>query len=185
MIVLGGGLANDGSRWISSKSNFLLPVRVLSKLFRRLMLEKLLAAHQAGELKFFGAHAHLADAKAFAAFLASLRRKRWFVYTKRPTTADIDDLLVWVTLGMIVGGRLGQVFRIEHSRSDRTEAHSSRSAAQHRASSIPPHQSCPCFRPIGTVRRLMAASTSAFAKISAERTRDRRRCGPPPSVRLT
>jgi len=84
MIVPGGGLANDGSRWISCKPKFLLPVRVLSKLFRRLMLTKLIAAHEMGQLQFFGAHAHLADAKAFAAFLAPLRSKRWFVYTKRP-----------------------------------------------------------------------------------------------------
>jgi hypothetical protein len=84
MIVPGGGLARDGSRWISCKPKFLLPVRVLSKLFRRLMLTKLVAAHETGQLQFFGAHAHLADAKAFAAFLAPLRRKRWFVYTKRP-----------------------------------------------------------------------------------------------------
>jgi len=84
MIVPGGGLAPDGSRWISCKPNFLVPVRVLSKLFRRLMLEKLVAAHQTGQLRFFGTHAHLADAKAFAAFLAPLRKKRWFVYAKRP-----------------------------------------------------------------------------------------------------
>src|SRR5438132_753438 len=84
MIVPGGGLAMDGRRWISCKPNFLLPVRVLSKLFRRLMLEKLLAAHQAGRLQFFGTHAHLAGAKAFAAFLAPLRTTRWFVYSKRP-----------------------------------------------------------------------------------------------------
>jgi hypothetical protein len=84
MIVPGGGLAPDGSRWISCKPNFLLPVRVLSKLFRRLMLKKLVAAHVAGRLQFFGTHAHLADAKAFATFLAPLRNKRWFVYAKRP-----------------------------------------------------------------------------------------------------
>src|SRR6516164_2807210 len=84
MIVPGGGLAKDGSRWIACKPNFLLPVRVLSKLFRRLMLEKLAAAHAAGQLQFFGVHAHLADAKAFAAFLAPIRKKRWFVYSKRP-----------------------------------------------------------------------------------------------------
>jgi hypothetical protein len=84
MIVPGGGLAKDGSCWISCRPNFLLPVRVLSKLFRRLMLTKLAAAHQAARLQFFGVHAHLADAKAFAAFLAPLRNKRWFVYAKRP-----------------------------------------------------------------------------------------------------
>jgi hypothetical protein len=84
MIVPGGGLTDDGSRWISCKPNFLLPVRVLSKLFRHLMLMKLAAAHSAGQLQFFGTHAHLANAKAFAAFLAPLRKKRWFVYSKRP-----------------------------------------------------------------------------------------------------
>jgi hypothetical protein len=84
MIVPGGGLAKEGRSWISCKPNFLLPVRVLSKLFRRLMLEKLTAAHQAGQLKFFAAHTALAGPKAFAAFLAPLRNKRWFVYTKRP-----------------------------------------------------------------------------------------------------
>ena len=84
MIVPGGGLSMDGGRWISCKPNFLLPVRVLSKLFRRLMLEKLLAAHRAGRLQFIGSHAHLADAKTFAAFLAPLSKKRWFVYAKRP-----------------------------------------------------------------------------------------------------
>src|SRR5438132_8990500 len=84
MIVPGGGLSMDDSRWISCKPNFLLPVRVLSKLFRRLMLEKLVAAHAAGRLQFLGSHPHLADAKAFAAFLAPLRKTRWFVYAKRP-----------------------------------------------------------------------------------------------------
>jgi len=84
MIVPGGGLAMDGSRWISCKPNFFLPVLVLSKLFRRLMLEKLLAAHQAGKLQFLGSLAYLAAAKAFATFLAPLKKKRWFVYAKRP-----------------------------------------------------------------------------------------------------
>jgi hypothetical protein len=84
MIVPGGGLSPDGGRWIACKPDFFLPVRVLSKLFRRLMLEKLAAAHTAGKLTFFGAHAHLADARAFARFLAPLRKTRWFVYAKRP-----------------------------------------------------------------------------------------------------
>jgi hypothetical protein len=84
MIVPGGGLSRDGQRWIACKPNFFLPVLVLSKLFRRLMLEKLAAAHAAGKLTFFGDRAHLADAKAFAAFLAPLRKTKWFVYSKRP-----------------------------------------------------------------------------------------------------
>ena len=84
MIVPGGGVALDGSRWVACKPNFLLPVLVLSRLFRRLLLEKLAAAHKAGKLTFFGAHAPLADEKAFVAFLAPLKRTRWFVYAKRP-----------------------------------------------------------------------------------------------------
>jgi len=84
MIVPGGGLSPDGKRWIAAKPNFFLPVLVLSRLFRRLMLEKLAAVHKAGKLTFFGEHAHLADAKAFTAFLAPLKRTRWFVYSKRP-----------------------------------------------------------------------------------------------------
>lgn len=84
MIVAGGGIALDGSKWIACKPNFFLPVLVLSKLFRRLMLEKLAAAHAAGRLTFFGEHSHLADARALAGFLAPLRKTRWFVYSKRP-----------------------------------------------------------------------------------------------------
>ena len=84
MIVPGGGLSPDGERWIATRPNFFLPVLVLSRLFRRLMLEKLTAAHKAGRLAFFGDHAHLADTKTFAAFLKPLRRTRWFVYCKRP-----------------------------------------------------------------------------------------------------
>ena len=72
MIVPGGGISLDGSRWVSCRPGFFLPVRVLSRLFRRLFLERLTAAHQ--QLQFFGQHAALADAAAFAAFLASLRR---------------------------------------------------------------------------------------------------------------
>ena len=80
----GGGLSPDGDRWIAARPNFFLPVPVLSRLFRRLMLDKLAAAHNAGKLTFFGEHAQLADTKGFAAFLAPLKRKRWLVYSKRP-----------------------------------------------------------------------------------------------------
>jgi Putative transposase/Transposase zinc-binding domain len=84
MIVPGGGLSPDGTSWTGCRRGFLLPVLVLSKLFRRLMLEKLAAAHKAGKLRFFGEHAHLAGAEAFAAFLAPLKKTKWFVYSKRP-----------------------------------------------------------------------------------------------------
>src|SRR3981189_2944171 len=84
MIVPGGGISLDGERWVACRPGFFLPVRVLSRLFRRLFLEKLIAAHQAGRLSFFGDHAALADAQAFAAYLAPLRRTEWVVYAKRP-----------------------------------------------------------------------------------------------------
>jgi hypothetical protein len=84
MIAPSGGISPDGTRWISCRRGFFLPVLVLSKLFRRFMLEKLAAAHKAGKLRFFGDHAHLARADAFAAFLAPLRKTKWFVYSKRP-----------------------------------------------------------------------------------------------------
>jgi len=77
MIVPGGGISTDGSGWIARRPNFLLPVMVLSKLFRRLMLERLTAAHAEGLLSFQGAHAHLADAGTFADFLAPLKKTRW------------------------------------------------------------------------------------------------------------
>jgi putative transposase/transposase-like zinc-binding protein len=84
MIVPGGGISLDGQRWVSCRPGFFLPVRVLSRLFRRLFLEKLVAAHQAGRLSFFGDHAHLADTQSFAACLAPLRKAEWVVYAKRP-----------------------------------------------------------------------------------------------------
>ena len=84
MIVLGGGISLDGERWVACRPGFFLPVRVLSRLFRRLFLGKLIATHKAGHLKFFGGHAALADAQTFAAYLAPLRRTEWVVYAKRP-----------------------------------------------------------------------------------------------------
>jgi hypothetical protein len=83
-IVPGGGISLDGQRWVACRRGFFLPVRVLSRLFRRLFCEKLSAAHRAGELQFFGAHAGLVEAKAFAEWLAPLRKSDWVVYAKRP-----------------------------------------------------------------------------------------------------
>jgi hypothetical protein len=84
IIVPGGGISLDGERWISCRPGFFLPVRVLSRLFRRLFLEALAAAHQAGRLQFFGDHARLAAREAFTAYLAPLRKAEWVVYSKRP-----------------------------------------------------------------------------------------------------
>jgi hypothetical protein len=83
-IVPGGGISLDGSRWISRRPDFFLPVRVLSALFRRLMLQKLAAAHAAGRLTFHGGQAGLGERRAFMRHLNPLRRKRWFVYSKPP-----------------------------------------------------------------------------------------------------
>ena len=84
MIVPGGGISPDGTRWIRASAKFLLPVRVLSALFRRRMLEALSVAHKTGKLAFFGEHANLADSTAFADYLEPLKEKKWHVYAKRP-----------------------------------------------------------------------------------------------------
>jgi hypothetical protein len=83
-IVPGGGLSPDSERWIACRPGFFLPVRVLSRLFRRLFLDKLAAAHDQGRLAFFGDLAHLTTSAAFAFHLAPLRRAEWVVYAKPP-----------------------------------------------------------------------------------------------------
>jgi len=83
-IVPGGGISLDGQRWVACRRGFFLPVRVLSRLFRRLFCEKLVAAHRNGELQFFAEHAKLCDAQAFVEWLQPLRRSDWVVYAKRP-----------------------------------------------------------------------------------------------------
>jgi hypothetical protein len=84
MIVPGGGIALDGERWICSRPAFLLPVRVLGKLFRRLFLTRLIALHDAGQLAFFGGLASLTERRAFLRHLSPVRNKRWVVYAKPP-----------------------------------------------------------------------------------------------------
>jgi Putative transposase/Transposase zinc-binding domain len=84
MIVPGGGLSDNGERWIACGPTFFLPVRVLSRLFRRLFLKMLTMAHETNRLAFFGDNAALTDKRAFAAFLAPLRNAEWVVYAKKP-----------------------------------------------------------------------------------------------------
>jgi Putative transposase/Transposase zinc-binding domain len=84
VIVPGGGLSQEGERWVACKPGFFLPVRVLSRLFRRLFLEGLTALHKSGRLAFLGDLIPLADKRAFDAALAPLRRSEWVVYAKRP-----------------------------------------------------------------------------------------------------
>jgi hypothetical protein len=83
-IVPDGGVSPDGTRWISCRPGFFLPVRVLSRLFRRRFLEELRVAHDAGQLVFFGDLAHLAKPDAFVCLLAEARRREWVVYAKPP-----------------------------------------------------------------------------------------------------
>jgi hypothetical protein len=96
MIVPGGGLSDDGQRWIACRPQFFLPVRVLSRLFRRLVIEMLTTAHAHDKLKFFGEHAGLCDARAFADFLAPLKRCEWVVYAKQPF-AGPEAVLVYLS----------------------------------------------------------------------------------------
>jgi hypothetical protein len=84
MIVPGGGLSPDGARWVPCRPGFFQHVRVLSRLFRRLFLQGLLALHRAGALVFFGDLAGLAGSGAFAAWIAPLRKTEWVVYAKPP-----------------------------------------------------------------------------------------------------
>lgn len=84
MIVPGGGITRDETRWISSRPVFLLPVRVLGALFRRLFLTRLIQLYDAGRLAFFGSAAHLTERRAFLRHLAPVRKKRWVVYAKPP-----------------------------------------------------------------------------------------------------
>jgi hypothetical protein len=84
MIVPGGGLSLDNTRWVASRSDFLVHVKVLARLFRGKMLAMLTDAHDSGLLKFFNTHAGLADKPTFKKFLAPLRRTEWVVYCKAP-----------------------------------------------------------------------------------------------------
>jgi len=95
-IVPGGGLSLDGERWVACKPGFILPVRVLSRLFRRLFLEKLSDAHRAGKLQFFGEYQALAETKSFTDWLKPVRQIEWVVYAKRPF-AGPDAVLAYLS----------------------------------------------------------------------------------------
>ena len=84
IVVPGGGLSQDGTRWTPCRDGFFLPVRVLSRLFRRLFLEGLAALHTKGTLRFFGELEPLCEADAFARYLAPFRKSDWVVYAKPP-----------------------------------------------------------------------------------------------------
>jgi hypothetical protein len=95
-IVPGGGLSLDGERWVACQPGFFLPVRVLSRLFRRLFLEKLSDAYQTGKLQFFGEQLSLAEPQHFTEWLQPLRQCDWVVYAKRPF-AGPDAVLAYLS----------------------------------------------------------------------------------------
>ena len=95
-IVPGGGISLDGQKWVACKPGFFLPVKVLSRLFRRLFLERLGEAHKVGNLKFFGQHQALSDAQAFTDWLQPLRQLEWYVYAKPPFSGP-DEVLAYLS----------------------------------------------------------------------------------------
>jgi len=94
-VVPGGGLSPDGTRWIACRPSFFLPVHVLSRLYRRLVIEHLQAAFDAGRLRFFGDLARLAEARAFAVQIKRLRQINWVVYAKPPFGSP-DQVLAYL-----------------------------------------------------------------------------------------
>jgi len=154
MIVPGGGISLDGQSWAACRPGFFLPVRVLSRLFRRLFLEKLVAVHAAGRLQFFGAQAKLADRAAFAQYLAPSRKVEWVVYSKRPfggPEAVLAYLSRYTHRVAISNSRLlacdgdGVAFKIQglsHRRPSATKNH----AAHDRRVHPPLPHSCPANR---------------------------------------
>ena len=167
MIVPGGGISLDGKSWIACRPGFFLPVRVLSRLFRRLFLEKLIAAHKAGQSEVLRRSDRISPiAQAFAAYLAPLRRTEWVVYAKRPfggpeaVLAYLSRYTHRVAIAnsrLIACDRTGVTFRWKDYRAegrDRQQAHDARHRRVHpplphprAAARLPPHP------PLRTVRQ--------------------------------
>jgi hypothetical protein len=95
VIVPGGGLSPDGTRWVSCKAGFFLPVPVLSRLLRGKLLAFLRQAYDRGELRCTGGLAHLADPRQFARFLTPLYQKEWAVYAK-PSFGGVEQSLKYL-----------------------------------------------------------------------------------------
>lgn len=139
MIVPGGGLSPDGQSWISARARFLLPVRVLSRLFRRLFLAGLMELHAAGKLQFCGDAQKLAERRAFLRHLAPLRRKNWVVYAK-PPFAGPDAVLAYLARythrvaisnhRLVAMDEAGVTFRYKNYRQD--------GAARYQTMTLPP-----------------------------------------------
>jgi hypothetical protein len=150
MIVPGGGISLDGRRWISSRPAFLLPVRVLGMLFRRLFLTRLIELHEAGRLAFFGTQAGLADRRLFLRHLASVRKKRFVVYAKPPFSGP-EAVLAYLsryTHRVAISNRRLIAFRRDrrHLPLQGLSPRWSRAAARHdaRAARVHPPLPAPC-----------------------------------------
>ena len=140
MIVAGGGISLDGRRWLSSRPAFLLPVRVLGALYRRLFLTRLIALHAVGKLAFFGYQADLVDQRRFVRHLAALRKKRWAVYAKAPFSGP-EAVLVYLSRythrvaisnqSVIAHDETGVTFRYKDYRREGSERHRFMTLAPH------------------------------------------------------
>lgn len=95
-IIPGGGLSADKTKWVRCRTGFFLPVRVLSRLFRRLFLEKLTQAYNAEELQFYSRHAALVEPSRFKEYIAPVHKIDWVVYAKRPF-ADPRSVLAYLS----------------------------------------------------------------------------------------
>jgi len=140
-IVPGGGIAPDGKTWVACRPGFFLPVRVLSRLFRRRFLEQLQRLHEAGQLRFFGEHAHLVDAGAFKTWLAPLRRCEWVVYAKRPFAgpqAVLAYLSRYTHRVAISNGRL--LAMDEHGITFRWKDYRAKGSTRHKAMTLAPEE---------------------------------------------
>src|ERR1700692_3350204 len=186
MIVPGGGISLDGRRWISSRPAFLLPVRVLGALFRRLFLTRLIELHTAGRLAFCGPLAALADPGSFLRHLAPVRKKRWVVYAKPPFTGP-EAVLTYLSRythrvaisnpRLIAFDETGVTFRSKDSHRDGPERQRVMTLAPHEFMRrfllhVLPH-SFHCIRHYG----LLASSAS---KASIARARELLAVAPPP-----
>lgn len=186
MIVPGGGIALDGQRWISSRPAFLLPVRVLGKLFRRLFLTRLIALYDAGKLAFFGDLARLADQCAFLRYLSPVRTKRWVIYAK-PPFAGPEAVLAYLSRythrvaisnqRLIAFDETGVTFRYKDYRHDGPE--------RQRVMTLAPHEFIRRFLlhvlPHGFHRiRHYGLLTSSTRKANIARARELLAVAPPP-----
>jgi hypothetical protein len=186
MIVPGGGIAHNGSRWIGSRPAFLLPVRVLGKLFRRLFLTRLLDLHASGKLAFFGSHARLTGRSVFLGTLAPVRKKRWVVYAKAPfagpeaVLAYLSRYTHWVAISnrrLIAFDKAGVTFRYKDYRRSGPE--------RQQVMTLRPHEFMRCFLlhvlPRGFHRiRHYGLLASATRKANIARARELLAVSPPP-----